>query len=238
MSTFKAIKCHLKASYDKQNLTLVFISYEIYETRRRLVSLISYEMTTRVRSSVYVFCGVGTAWKGMCKTLMNNDVFKREINVVDDKLQEYTGWRIGNKFEKEKDVTSDPFTAHIAIFACQLDMAAIWHHFGIEADIVIGQSVGEVAAAYVSGWLSLFDAVKVVHVYYRSKFLSEIRSGTIMVIKGFPTTRVDEICKSLQNTVTIAVYISSDACTVSGSLDSGRWCCVASNAGAFCYFCI
>ena len=34
----KAIKSHFKGSYDKQNLTLVVISYEIYETRRRLVS--------------------------------------------------------------------------------------------------------------------------------------------------------------------------------------------------------
>ena len=49
----KAIKSHFKGSYDKQNLTLVAISYEIYETRRMLVSLISYEMTTRVRSSIY-----------------------------------------------------------------------------------------------------------------------------------------------------------------------------------------
>ena len=33
-----AIKSHFKGSYDKQNLTLVVISYEIYETRQRLVS--------------------------------------------------------------------------------------------------------------------------------------------------------------------------------------------------------
>ena len=31
MTTFKAIKFHLK--HDKQNLTLVVISYEIYQTR-------------------------------------------------------------------------------------------------------------------------------------------------------------------------------------------------------------
>ena len=36
--TLKGIKSHLKGSYDKQNFTLVVISYEIYETRRRLVS--------------------------------------------------------------------------------------------------------------------------------------------------------------------------------------------------------
>ena len=35
---WKAIKSHFKESYDKQSLTLIVISYEIYETRRRLVS--------------------------------------------------------------------------------------------------------------------------------------------------------------------------------------------------------
>ena len=34
----KAIKSHFMGSCDKQNPTLVIISYEIYETRRRLVS--------------------------------------------------------------------------------------------------------------------------------------------------------------------------------------------------------
>ena len=38
MLTMKAIKSHLKGSFDKHYLTLVGISYEIYETRRRLVS--------------------------------------------------------------------------------------------------------------------------------------------------------------------------------------------------------
>ena len=38
MLHLKVIKSHFKGSYDKQNLTLVVISYEIYETRQRLVS--------------------------------------------------------------------------------------------------------------------------------------------------------------------------------------------------------
>ena len=35
--SLNAIKSHFKVSYDKQNLTLVVISYEIYETLRRLI---------------------------------------------------------------------------------------------------------------------------------------------------------------------------------------------------------
>ena len=38
MFSLNAIKSHFKESFDKQNLTFVVISYEIYETRRRLVS--------------------------------------------------------------------------------------------------------------------------------------------------------------------------------------------------------
>ena len=70
MSAFNAIKSHFKQSYDKRNLTLVvisydikfyetarfvksiFISYKIYETLRRLVSKIPYEMTIRVKSCI------------------------------------------------------------------------------------------------------------------------------------------------------------------------------------------
>ena len=48
---FKSIK-RFKGSYDKQNLTLVVIAYEIYETSLRRVSSISYKMTLSVRPSI------------------------------------------------------------------------------------------------------------------------------------------------------------------------------------------
>ena len=38
LSLLKAIKSNFKGSYDKQNPTLVVISYEIYETRRWFIS--------------------------------------------------------------------------------------------------------------------------------------------------------------------------------------------------------
>ena len=53
MFSLKAIKFRFKGSYDKQSLTLVVISYEISETRRRLVSKISFEMISRERSSMF-----------------------------------------------------------------------------------------------------------------------------------------------------------------------------------------
>ena len=49
----KAIKSHCKGPYNKQNLTLVVISYEIYETHRRLVSQASLFIGILVISFTY-----------------------------------------------------------------------------------------------------------------------------------------------------------------------------------------
>ena len=54
LSSLKALKSNFKGSNNKQNLTLMVILYEIYQTRRRLVSELSYEMTIRVRFSISV----------------------------------------------------------------------------------------------------------------------------------------------------------------------------------------
>ena len=54
MKTKLHIRVILSKQQSKQNLTFVVISYDIYETRQRLVSYISFEMTTRVRSSIYI----------------------------------------------------------------------------------------------------------------------------------------------------------------------------------------
>ena len=46
MSTLKAIKSHVERSYDKQNITLVVILYEIYQTSLRRLGLLNKIMPT------------------------------------------------------------------------------------------------------------------------------------------------------------------------------------------------
>lgn len=169
------------------------------------------------RRIIFVFCGVGTTWQGMCREMMKKDaMFRQSIHAIDQYLSVLAGWKIADKFTEDTDY-SDPFLNHIAIFCTQVALASVWQNWGIVPEAIVGQSVGEVAASYVSGALPLKDAVDVI--YYRSKILAEMTGGKMMVAGKYPIEKLEAICESYENKVTIAVYNSPTSCTLSGDAD-------------------
>ena len=94
MIILKAIKSYFRGSYDKQNLTLVVISHVIYVTRRRLVSQISYEMTTRVRTSifVYIFSVLSLALVYLVTGVLVNKLYRKESGK--DVIPNVTFWSV------------------------------------------------------------------------------------------------------------------------------------------------
>ena len=62
-----------------------------------------------------------------------------------------------------------------ALFTQMVGLAAMWRSFGIAPTITIGHSQGEIAAAYVSGTITLADAVSVVGI--RAQAADEFESG-------------------------------------------------------------
>lgn len=71
--------------------------------------------------------------------------------------------------------------AQSANFLVQIGLTAELAHYGVVPQAVVGHSVGEVSAAYVSGMLSLDDAVKVS--YYRSRLATlAVGSGGMLAV--------------------------------------------------------
>src|SRR5947208_13457241 len=73
-----------------------------------------------------------------------------------------------------------------ALWAVMVSLARLWQQRGVEPDVVIGHSQGEIAAAAVAGALSLSDAARVVSL--RSKAIARIagHGGMLSVAAPLP----------------------------------------------------
>jgi 6-methylsalicylic acid synthase len=132
---------------------------------------------------VWVFSGHGSQWAGMGRELLSEPPFATVI----DELEPVFAAEIG--FSPRQALHSGDFRdiarAQAMIFAMQVGLAALWRSYGVRPAAVIGHSVGEVAAAVVSGTLSLNEGGRLI--CRRSRLLRRVagRGGMAMVTIPF-----------------------------------------------------
>ncbi|MEM8535547.1 MAG: beta-ketoacyl synthase N-terminal-like domain-containing protein, partial [Chloroflexota bacterium] len=109
---------------------------------------------------VFVFSGQGSHWVSMGRELFDAEpVFRSTIERCDKLLQQFVDWSlIAQITAPDNERLNETSIAQPAIFAVQVALAELWRTWGITPDVVVGQSLGEVAAAYCAGALSLDDA--------------------------------------------------------------------------------
>ncbi|HEX2916147.1 MAG TPA: SDR family NAD(P)-dependent oxidoreductase [Chloroflexia bacterium] len=114
---------------------------------------------------VMVFSGQGSHWLGMGQELMDqSELFRESMERCDALLRPLVGWSLLEELTapEEESRLNETDRTQPAIFAIQVSLAALWKSFGIIPDAIVGQSLGEVAAACVSGVLTLPEAILVV----------------------------------------------------------------------------
>ncbi|XP_013393592.1 uncharacterized protein LOC106161238 [Lingula anatina] len=199
-------------------IRLAMVTTSVKDLRDKLASRLKRQFHAERKKVrvIYLFSGVATTWKGMChQLLMFNNVFSAKMSEIDKILTPKTGWSVLNKLVEQKDV-SDPEVEPIVIFACQVCLVALWRHWGIEPHAVVGQSVGEVAAFYCAGVISLEEAAHIICT--RTKYVSKAGEGQMMVVENFATDRLTSLLQDrLNGEVDIAITNSPMSNTVSGS---------------------
>src|SRR5262249_20220838 len=113
----------------------------------------------------FVCSGQGPQWHGMGRELLSSiPVFRKEIARCADEMKRHVGWYLLEARQRDEAGSRLPETliAQPALFALQVALAGVWRWWGIVPDALVGHSVGEIAAAYLSGALSFEDAVMVV----------------------------------------------------------------------------
>ncbi|MER6099214.1 SDR family NAD(P)-dependent oxidoreductase [Streptomyces sp. NPDC001728] len=144
------------------------------------------------RKAVFVFPGQGSQWAGMAAELLDSaPVFARVVEDCERALRPYRDWSLTDVLRGrpgapalDRDDVVQP-----ALWAVMVGLAALWREAGVEPAAVVGHSQGEIAAATVSGALSLDDAARLIAV--RSAALGALagRGGGMLTV-SLPADRV------------------------------------------------
>ncbi len=120
---------------------------------------------------IWVYSGYGSQHRKMAKQLYQaNAVFRAAIDEIDEYIDAESGFRVGEMImDDAQDYGIE--TSQVGIYAIQVALSILLRHHGAEPAGVLGHSMGEASAAYVSGGLSLEDATRVICV--RSRLMDE-----------------------------------------------------------------
>jgi polyketide synthase 13 len=111
---------------------------------------------------VWVLAGFGAQHRKMAKSLyLRDETFAEWINKVDALVQDELGYSVVELIlDDSQDYGIE--TTQVTIFAIQVALGELLKAHGAKPAAVVGQSLGEAAAAYFAGGLSLADATRAI----------------------------------------------------------------------------
>ncbi|WP_027478890.1 type I polyketide synthase [Curvibacter gracilis] len=166
---------------------------------------------------VFVLSGMGPQWWGMARGLLTSDgPFAQVAREIDAIFRPLAGWSLIDELlrDEAESRASSTRVAQTGNFLVQVGLAAELAALGIRPTALVGHSVGEVSAAYLSGMLSLREAVTVS--YHRARLQAQQAGTGSMLAVGLPEAVVQARITHLLG-VEIAAVNSPTGVTLAGA---------------------
>ncbi|MBV9587435.1 MAG: type I polyketide synthase, partial [Alphaproteobacteria bacterium] len=169
----------------------------------------------------FVFSGNGAQWPAMAQSAYRaSAAFRKAIGEADAALRPGLGWSVAELIESgvaaERLVRAD--VAQPLLFAIQIGIVTVLRDLGVEAAGHVGHSVGEIAAGWAAGALSLADAARVVTARSRNQERTRGQGRMAALALGCDAARalLDEIGSRLE----VGAVNATHAVTVSGAAEA------------------
>jgi acyl transferase domain-containing protein/NADPH:quinone reductase-like Zn-dependent oxidoreductase/acyl carrier protein len=178
-----------------------------------------------------LFPGQGCQRVGMGRTLYRcHRVFREEFDALCAELDRHLPGALQSVMfaeagSAEAERLHQTAWAQPALFALQVALYRQWEAWGVRADVLVGHSVGEIAAAHVSGVMDRQNACELVCL--RGRLMQSLPAGAMASLDGSEAELALLLQGGLEQRLSVAVFNTPDQTVVSGDVAAVQELCEA-----------
>lgn len=171
--------------------------------------------------TAFVFPGQGSQWIGMGRALFAaSSTFAAAIRRCGAALAPHISWDLVACIsgEASTDWSTRIDMLQPMLWATSVALAELWREAGVEPDVVVGHSQGEIAAATIAGALSYEDAARVVA--RRSMIVRRTAGRGLMLAVELDAAAAHAALAGFEDRVALAASNGPTSCVLSGDADA------------------